>query len=80
MTLVLLVPVLLLAAAVFVLVGPDRSRHTRAKMAAYPIGVAFLGAVGTLYQVAAAVPLSFGSTISRPSPPSPSLSGSTWTG
>ncbi len=34
-----------------VLIGSDSSRHARAKMAAYPVGVACLGAVATLYQV-----------------------------
>ena len=52
MTLVLLVPLFLLVAAAVVLVGPDRTRHARAKIAAYPVGIACLGAVGTLYQVA----------------------------
>jgi len=50
-TLVLLVPLFLLAAACIVLVGPDHSRHARGKMAVYPVGAAFLGAVATLYQV-----------------------------
>ena len=52
MSLALLVPLLLLLAAVIVVVGPDTSRDSRAKMAAYPIGAAFFGAVATLYLVA----------------------------
>ena len=57
MTLVLLVPLFLLAAAAIVLVGPRRTRQARAKMAAYPVGIACLGAVGTLYQVATDGPI-----------------------
>ncbi len=57
MTLVLLVPLFLLAAAGIVLIGSDGSRHARAKMAAYPIGAAFVGAVATLYQVTTDSPL-----------------------
>jgi NADH-quinone oxidoreductase subunit L len=56
-TLVLLVPAFLLAAAAMVLVGPDRTRHARAKIAAYPVGIACLGAMGTLYQVATTGPI-----------------------
>jgi NADH-quinone oxidoreductase subunit L len=56
-TLVLLVPLFLLAAAAIVLIGPDRTRHTRAKIAAYPVGIACLGAIGTLYQVASNGPI-----------------------
>jgi NADH-quinone oxidoreductase subunit L len=58
-TLVLLVPLFLLAAAGIVLIGSDGSRHARAKMAAYPIGAAFVGAVATLYQVTTDSPLAF---------------------
>ena len=57
MTLVLLVPLFLLAAAAVVLIGPGCTRHTRAKIAAYPVGIACLGAVGTLYQVASNGPI-----------------------
>ena len=57
MTLVLLVPAFLLVAAAVVLVGPDRTRYTRAKLAAYPVGIACLGAMGTLYQVASTGPI-----------------------
>jgi len=56
-TLVLFVPLLLLVAAGIVLIGSDASRHVRARMAAYPIGAAFIGAVATLYQVATDGPL-----------------------
>ena len=41
--LVLLVPLLLLAAACIVVFGPAGSEHARAKIAAYPVGAAFLG-------------------------------------
>jgi NADH-quinone oxidoreductase subunit L len=58
MTLVLLVPLLLLAAACLVVFGPGSSEQARAKMAAYPIGAAFLGAVGTLYLVTTGGPVS----------------------
>ena len=51
MTLVLLVPLLLLAAACIAVFGPGGSEHARAKMAAYPVGAAFLGALATLYLV-----------------------------
>jgi NADH-quinone oxidoreductase subunit L len=57
-TLVLFVPLLLLAAAGLVLIGSDGSRHARARMAAYPIGAAFLGAIATLYQVTTGGPVS----------------------
>ena len=53
MSVVLLVPLLLLVAALIVVVGTDRSRGTRAKIAAYPVGAAFCGAIATLYVVAA---------------------------
>ncbi len=56
-TLALFVPLLLLAAAGLVLVGSDASRHTRARIAAYPIGAACLGAVATLYQVTTGGPM-----------------------
>ena len=57
MTLVLLVPLFLLVAAVIVLVGPDRTQQARTKLAAYPVGIACLGALGTLFQVAASGPI-----------------------
>ena len=53
----LLVPLFLLAAAGLVLIGSNGSRHARAKMAAYLIGAAFVGAVATLYQVTSDGPL-----------------------
>jgi NADH-quinone oxidoreductase subunit L len=56
-TLVLLVPVFLLVAAVVSLVGSHRTRHARARFAAYPVGLAGLGAMGTLYQVASHGPI-----------------------
>ena len=51
MSLVLAVPLLLLLAACIVVVGPDRSLYERAKIAAYPIGAAFLGAIAILFVV-----------------------------
>ncbi len=51
MSLVLAVPLLLLLAACIVVVGPDRSLYQRAKLAAYPIGAAFLGAIAILFVV-----------------------------
>jgi NADH-quinone oxidoreductase subunit L len=50
-SLVLAVPLLLLLAACIVVVGPDRSLYERAKIAAYPIGAAFLGAIAILFVV-----------------------------
>ena len=58
MTLVLLVPLLLLAAACIVLFGRGGSEYARAKMAAYPVGAAFLGAAATLYLVTTQGPVS----------------------
>jgi len=49
---VILVPLLPLLAALIVLAGDEVSRHRRAKIAAYPIGAAFLGAIVTLWWVA----------------------------
>ena len=57
MTPVLFVPFLLLIAACTVLLGTDRSQYTRAKLAAYPIGGAFVGAGATLYLVVTAGPI-----------------------
>jgi len=57
MTPILFVPFLLLIAACTVLVGTDRSQYTRAKLAAYPIGAAFVGAGATLYLVATGGPI-----------------------
>ncbi len=47
-----------LAAALIVVVGPDDTRDLRAKIAAYPIGAACCGAIGTLYVVAVQGPVS----------------------
>ena len=58
MTLVLLVPAFLLTAALIVLIGSDRTHLSRARFAAYPVGIACLGAVGTLYQVSNNGPIS----------------------
>jgi NADH-quinone oxidoreductase subunit L len=49
---VILVPLLPLLAALIVLVGDEASRQQRAKIAAYPVGAAFLGAIVTLWYVA----------------------------
>ena len=59
MTFTLLVPLLLLAAAALVLIGSNSSRQARARMAAYLVGAACLGAVATLYQVTTEGPVSF---------------------
>jgi NADH-quinone oxidoreductase subunit L len=52
MPFVILVPLLPLLAALIVVIGSDCSRHTRARVAAWPIGAAFCGSVATLYFVA----------------------------
>ena len=57
MSAVILVPLLPLLAAFIVLVGDEGSRYQRAKIAAYPIGAAFLGAIVTLWLVATQGPL-----------------------
>jgi NADH-quinone oxidoreductase subunit L len=57
-TLVLFVPLLLLTAACIVVFGPRGREHARAKMAAYPVAAAFLGAVATLYVVTTGGPVS----------------------
>ena len=57
MSLVILVPLLPLLAALLVLVGDKHSQQERAKMAAYPIGGAFLGAIATLWWVATQGPI-----------------------
>lgn len=57
MSFVILVPLLPLLAALIVLVGDEHSRQERAKMAAYPIGGAFLGAIATLWWVATEGPI-----------------------
>jgi len=55
---VILVPLLPLLAALIVTIGDDKSRHQRAKIAVYPIGAAFCGAIVTLYLVATQGPIS----------------------
>ncbi len=57
LSLVLIVPFLLLAAAGIVMIGGETPRFTRAKAAAYPIGLAFLGAIGTLGLVTSQGPI-----------------------
>ena len=57
MSAVILVPLLPLLAALIVLVGDEGSRHQRAKIAAYPIGAAFLGAIATLWLLATQGPI-----------------------
>ena len=57
MSAVLLVPLLPLIAALIVIVGSDSTRHVRARMAAWPIGAAFCGAIATLYIVATQGPI-----------------------
>src|SRR5262245_61057531 len=57
MSAVLLVPLLPLLAALIVGVGSETTRHARAKIAAWPIGVAFCGAIITLYVVATEGPI-----------------------
>ena len=57
MLLILTVPLLLLAAAGIVTSGGETPRFTRAKAAAYPIGLAFLGSIGTLVLVTSQGPV-----------------------
>ncbi len=57
LSLVLIVPCLLLVAAGIVMIGGETPRVTRAKLAAYPIGLAFLGAIGTLVLVTSQGPV-----------------------
>ncbi|MBX3308004.1 MAG: NADH-quinone oxidoreductase subunit L [Nitrospira sp.] len=57
MSLVLIVPFLQLCAAGIVMIGGERTHFTRAKAAAYPIGLAFLGAIGTLALVTSQGPV-----------------------
>jgi NADH-quinone oxidoreductase subunit L len=56
-SLVLIVPFLLLAAAGIVMIGGETPRLTRAKAAAYPVGLAFLGAIGVLTLVSSQGPV-----------------------
>jgi NADH-quinone oxidoreductase subunit L len=53
----LLVPLLPLLAALIVLVGDEGSRNLRAKIATFPIGATFLGAIATLWFVATEGPI-----------------------
>jgi len=57
LSLVLIVPFLLLVAAGIVMIGGETTRFTRAKAAAYPIGLAFLGAIGALILVTSQGPI-----------------------
>ncbi len=57
LSLVLIVPFLQLCAAGIVMIGGEMTRFTRAKAAAYPIGLAFLGAIGTLILVTSQGPI-----------------------
>lgn len=57
MSSLIVVPLLPLFAVLIVLVGDNASRHRRAKIAAYPIGAAFLGAIVTLWFVATQGPI-----------------------
>ena len=59
LSLVLLVMLLPLLAALVVAVGGKASRRTRTMLAAYPIGAAFFCAVATLYLVATLGPITF---------------------
>ncbi len=57
MSLALAVPLLLLIASCLVVIGPDRTLHTRTKLAAYPVGAAFVGAIVILWLVATKGPI-----------------------
>ncbi|TLY38330.1 MAG: NADH-quinone oxidoreductase subunit L [Nitrospirae bacterium] len=57
MPFVILVPFLPLLAAVIVVTGGVRSRQARARLAAWPMGAAFCGAVAMLYVVATEGPI-----------------------
>lgn len=57
MSAVVLVPLLPLVAAMIVIGGNDLTRHNRAKLAAWPIGLAFCSALVTLYVVATEGPI-----------------------
>lgn len=56
---VILIPLLPLIAAFIVMIGDKSSRRKRAKMAAFPIGASFLGAIVTLILVSTQGPVSF---------------------
>ena len=53
----ILVPLLPLLASLIVLVGDEGSQYLRAKIATYPIGATFLGAIATLWVVATEGPI-----------------------
>jgi NADH-quinone oxidoreductase subunit L len=57
LSLVLIVPLLLLIAAGIVMIGGETPRFTRAKAAAFPIGMAFVGSIGALASVASQGPV-----------------------
>jgi NADH-quinone oxidoreductase subunit L len=57
MSFIILVPLLPLLAAFIVAIGTRSSQTWRAKIAAYPIGAAFLGAIVTLWYVATQGPI-----------------------
>ncbi|NWF73062.1 MAG: NADH-quinone oxidoreductase subunit L [Nitrospirae bacterium] len=59
MSLALAVPLLLLVASCLVVIGPDRTLYTRTKLAAYPVGAAFVGAIVILWLVATEGPITF---------------------
>jgi NADH-quinone oxidoreductase subunit L len=56
-SLALAVPLLLLIASCLVVIGPDRTLHTRTKLAAYPVGAAFVCAIVILWLVATEGPI-----------------------
>lgn len=58
MSAVLLVPLFPLLASLIIVVGTDKTRYARAKIAVWPIGAAFCGAIATLYVVATQGPIS----------------------
>ena len=57
LSLALIVPALLLTAAGIVMIGGETPRFIRAKAAAFPIGLAFLGAIGALTLVPSEGPI-----------------------
>lgn len=57
MSAIAFVPLLPLVAAMIVIGGNDSTRHNRAKIAAWPIGLAFCSALVTLYVVATEGPI-----------------------
>jgi len=57
MSFIILVPLLPLFAAIIVAIGTRSSQTRRAKIAAYPIGAAFLGAIATLWLAATQGPI-----------------------